>query len=201
MSRVRLDRLIVVDVEQTCWETDPPAGQRSEVIEIGVAELQLGPQPGLGRTARFLVRPASSEVSDFCTQLTGLSRHEVRRGRPLHEVLATMSRQFGGAGRCWAAWGRDDQSLAADCEALGIAPPHWGGFLDLGAFWSLFAGQGRAVGLQEALGQLGIEFEGRPHRALDDACNTARLALALRALVPGLQAPALQMPVTAAWRS
>lgn len=187
MSRIRLDRLIVFDVEKTCWEGDAPPGQRSEIIEIGLAELQLGPDPAIGRTARYLVRPVASQVSAYCTQLTGLTQREVRQGRPLGEVLSTMSRQFGSAGKCWAAWGRDDQDLTVGCTALGIAPPNLGGFLDLGGLWSMFAGGGRAVGLEDALHALGMAFEGVPHRALDDARNTARVFLGLRHLLPSVQ--------------
>ena len=32
----KLDRILVVDVEATCWEGDPPPGQISEIIEIGL---------------------------------------------------------------------------------------------------------------------------------------------------------------------
>jgi inhibitor of KinA sporulation pathway (predicted exonuclease) len=60
----------------------------------------------------------------------------------------------------------------------------FGGFIDLGATWALLAGTGNAPGLDSALAGLGLEFEGRRHRAMDDAINTARVAaemgLALR---------------------
>ena len=32
----RTDRILVVDVESTCWAGDPPLGQMSEIIEIGL---------------------------------------------------------------------------------------------------------------------------------------------------------------------
>lgn len=31
----KLDRILVVDVEATCWEGDPPPGQISAIIEKG----------------------------------------------------------------------------------------------------------------------------------------------------------------------
>ena len=31
----KLDRILVVDIEATCWEGNPPPGQTSEIIEIG----------------------------------------------------------------------------------------------------------------------------------------------------------------------
>lgn len=30
------DKIIVIDLEATCWEEQPPAGQVSEIIEIGM---------------------------------------------------------------------------------------------------------------------------------------------------------------------
>jgi inhibitor of KinA sporulation pathway (predicted exonuclease) len=185
MARPRLDRLVVFDLEETCWDGPPPEGQSAEIVEIGVAELLLDGEPAIGRTMSILVRPVRSSVSAFCTALTGITATEVRRqGRPLAEALATLSKAFGAAGKTWAAWGRDDRTLARDCEMAGLATPAFGGFIDLGAAWGLLAGTGAAPGLDSALAALGLEFEGRRHRATDDAVNTARVAaemgLALR---------------------
>ena len=75
----KLDQVIVVDVEATCWESGPPPGQESEIIEIGVCVLDL--QTGQRVTqASILVRPERSEVSPFCTQLTSLTPRQVARG-------------------------------------------------------------------------------------------------------------------------
>ena len=37
----KLDRILVVDVEATCWEGNPPPGQTSEIIEIGLCVLDV----------------------------------------------------------------------------------------------------------------------------------------------------------------
>ena len=43
--------LNVVDVEATCWESVPPPGQISEIIEIGLATVDLatGQRMGTGQ--------------------------------------------------------------------------------------------------------------------------------------------------------
>lgn len=179
MSNVKLDRMLVFDLEETCWEGSPPPGERNEIIEIGIVELLLQGEPRIGRSASYGVRPVASQVSEFCTSLTGISPQEARRGRPLEEVLRTMCREFGGATKTWAAWGRDDESLFRDCRALGLATPPMGGYLDLGALWGMLGGAAKAPGLRRAMDALGLEFEGKPHRALDDAVNTARVAMEL----------------------
>jgi hypothetical protein len=41
-----LDRILVIDVESTCWERGrEPAGAESEIIEIGVAEVDVARRP------------------------------------------------------------------------------------------------------------------------------------------------------------
>ena len=37
----KLDRILVVDIEATCWEGNPPPGQTSEIIEIGLCVLDV----------------------------------------------------------------------------------------------------------------------------------------------------------------
>nr|MDQ2829840.1 DNA polymerase III [Chloroflexota bacterium] len=37
----KLDQVVVIDVESTCWEGAPPVGEESEIIEIGVCTLDV----------------------------------------------------------------------------------------------------------------------------------------------------------------
>ena len=32
----KLDKILVVDIEATCWEGKPPAGEQNEIIEVGI---------------------------------------------------------------------------------------------------------------------------------------------------------------------
>ena len=67
MPRRTFDRIVVVDVEATCWAADPPPDQTSEIIEIGVCILDVANGERLDRKS-ILVRPTQSSVSAFCTQ-------------------------------------------------------------------------------------------------------------------------------------
>jgi inhibitor of KinA sporulation pathway (predicted exonuclease) len=69
----------VVDVEATCWEGQPPPGQVSEIIEIGLTVVDLEQRARLAKH-RILVRPQRSKVSAFCTELTSLTQDEVDQG-------------------------------------------------------------------------------------------------------------------------
>ena len=69
MLRRTLDQIVVVDVEATCWEADPPPHQTSQIIEIGVCLLEAANGERIERES-ILVRPTQSSVSPFCTHLT-----------------------------------------------------------------------------------------------------------------------------------
>ena len=69
----KLDRILVVDAEATCWEGDPPAGQISEIIEIGLCVLDVATLTRVERRD-ILVRPVCSTVSPYCSRLTTLTQ-------------------------------------------------------------------------------------------------------------------------------
>ena len=37
----KLDQIIVVDVESTCWQDSKPADQESDILEIGICTLDV----------------------------------------------------------------------------------------------------------------------------------------------------------------
>ncbi len=188
----RSDRLLVVDLELTCWDaSEPPAGQVPEPIEIGVVEIDTKAL-GITRSGRWLVRPRRSELSPFCTALTGISAEEIgRQGRPFPEVCHAVAHGFGTARKTWAAWGLDILPLAEAARVHGTSSPFSGSFLDLAQLFGMLAGTSRRIGLEDALSALGCPFEGRRHSALDDARNAARvyLEIARRLRAGGLLPP------------
>ena len=181
---LRRDRILVVDFEETCWDAERPEGEHVEIIDVGVVEILLDGPPRMGRTFTSLVRPVRSSVSGYCTALTGIGRAEAARGRPFHEVCATMEKTFG-ASKAWGAWGRDLNDLDRDCAFHGIGRPLSDAFFDIGHLWSALTGSNRGIGVDEALRALGMEYEGRRHRALPDAANTARIVMEIATTLRG----------------
>lgn len=114
--------LNVIDVEATCWEGDPPPGQRSEIIEIGVCVLDLGTLERVEERS-LLVRPEHSEVSVFCMGLTGLTPAEVAMGLTFGEACDVLRRDFNSDSRLWASWGDyDRRQFERQCEGDGPYP-------------------------------------------------------------------------------
>src|SRR3954466_6588965 len=116
----RLDEIVVIDVEATCWQGPPPPGEQQEIIEIGVCRLEV---PTLARGARdsLLVRPTRSTVSPDCTALTTLTAQQegtgvppagrVGPGRRSAEAAAALASGHGTRQRAWASWGDFDRRI------------------------------------------------------------------------------------------
>ncbi|MEU1485593.1 3'-5' exonuclease [Streptomyces sp. NPDC005752] len=175
--------LNVIDVEATCWDGQPPPGSVNEIIEIGLTVVDLSAGSRLSRH-RVLVRPARSAVSDFCTELTGLTQAEVERGVTFAGACRILVEEYGAGERPWASWGEyDRRQFARQSRADGVAYPF--GFpaerthTNAKAVFTEAYGLRRKPGMDQALRIAGLPLEGRHHRAGDDAWNIAALVLDL----------------------
>jgi inhibitor of KinA sporulation pathway (predicted exonuclease) len=175
----RLDQIVVLDVEATCWEGEPPAGQASEIIEVGVCLLDVASGERVGRWGSF-VRPEESEVSPFCTQLTTITPEQAAGGVSFAEVCATLRRDFRTKDRLWASYGDYDRAqFERQCRSTGVDYPFGPGHLNVKTLLAITLGLGREVGMDGALDRLGLPLEGTHHRAEDDAWNIGAVLRAL----------------------
>ncbi|MEV6558995.1 3'-5' exonuclease [Nocardia sp. NPDC051756] len=169
--------LNVVDVEATCWDGKTPPGAVSEIIEIGLTVVDLASGARHGKH-RILVRPARSTVSEFCTELTGLTQDEVDTGVSFAEACRLLATEHESGIRPWASWGDyDRKQFLSQCQATGTAYPfghrHTNAKLVFNEAYELKRRQGMAGALHIA----GLPLEGRHHRGEDDAWNIAALVL------------------------
>ncbi len=75
---IKLNKIIVIDIEATCWQKYPPPDQESEIIEIGICIVDVATAKPIEKES-ILVRPERSKISEFCTQLTTLTQAESPR--------------------------------------------------------------------------------------------------------------------------
>ena len=119
----RLDHLIVIDVEATCWAGGPPDGQEPEIIEIGVCLLDVFSGARVARES-ILVRPERSEISPFCTQLTTLCPEQVAQGVSFDRACRILRRKYRAGMRTWASYGDYDRhQFVRQCQERGILYP------------------------------------------------------------------------------
>ncbi|WP_433517645.1 exonuclease domain-containing protein [Nonomuraea sp. CA-143628] len=171
--------LNVVDVEATCWEGQPPPGQVSEIIEIGLTVVDLRAGERLAKH-RLLVRPARSRVSPFCTELTGLTQTEVDGGLPFAEACRALAARHQTALLPWASWGDYDRNqFTRQCHQTGTEYPFCRRHTNAKVAFTVSNGLRRRPGMAQALMMAGLPLEGRHHRGDDDAWNIAALVLHL----------------------
>ncbi|GAB4395505.1 MAG: 3'-5' exonuclease [Microscillaceae bacterium] len=173
----QLDALLIIDLEATCWEKEPPPGQSNEIIEIGLCLLETKHWEVLERTS-WLVLPSRSEISPFCTQLTTISPEMVAEaGLPLAEVVRLLNREYQSKTRPWASWGDyDRRQFERNCQQQKLPYPFGPTHLNLKTWFALHQRLERELGVEGALRHLGLAFEGTAHRGGDDAYNIARIA-------------------------
>ncbi|NUW67038.1 3'-5' exonuclease [Vibrio coralliilyticus] len=172
------NRIVCFDLEMCCWNENG-VGTTGEIIEVGLAEIDLV-KGEIVKRAQYYVKPEQDEVSLFCSQLTGITPHKIeKQGRPLEEVLKSMIKNFGGANKIYASWGRDDRILAQECQDKGIEMP-FKEFINLATLYRVqHRLKDKRIGHKAAQEAQNIEWEGRQHSGYVDAYNLAKLALTM----------------------
>lgn len=167
--------ILVVDVESTCWQGQPPPGEQSEIIEIGICTLDSRTGELLERES-LLVRPERSKVSPFCTELTTLTQEMVDGGIWFADACGRLRDHYRGPKRTWASWGDYDRKMfVAQCAQRGIPYPFSESHINAKTRFAEARRLGRPVGMAGALKLLGWSLEGTHHRGGDDAANIARI--------------------------
>jgi inhibitor of KinA sporulation pathway (predicted exonuclease) len=172
---VRRDKIIIVDLEATCWAGEPPPGEQNEIIEIGVCVFDMEtrtPQPPVS----ILVKPTRSQVSPFCTELTTLTQAMVDAGESFEAACLRLQTEFGARDYLWASWGAYDLKMfKAQCHSFAVEYPFSGKHMNLKSLFAQTVNQKQRVGMAEALKVAELPLNGTHHRGGDDAYNSARL--------------------------
>lgn len=168
------DVVNVIDLEATCWKDGVPAGQRSEIIEVGIVELEMA-SGDLNRKTSIIVKPTKSEVSDFCSELTGISPAQAAAGISFAEACMRLRKEFASRERVWASWGDYDRvQFERQCKEDEVPYPFGRTHLNVMALANLKWGR-RFESIAAALAVFDGKFEGRLHSGADDAHNIARV--------------------------
>jgi inhibitor of KinA sporulation pathway (predicted exonuclease) len=175
-----LRNINVIDVEATCWEgkDDVPAGQQSEIIEIGICQVDI---KKLERSKKrsILIKPRHSTVSQFCTQLTTITQKMLdENGVDVTEAARILTEEYDSSYIPWASYGFYDQKMFREWETLyHIRYPLHNRHTNVKYELALMSGADKEVGMDRALTQLGLPMEGTHHRGVDDAYNIANILI------------------------
>lgn len=169
-----LDKVLVVDVESTCWEGGvAPHGQSREIIEIGVAVIDVATLKREEKRS-VLVKPEHSYVSAFCTKLTTIQDDDLRDAISLAEAATVLVTEFKSKERLWASWGDYDLlQFRSECGLKNIEYPFGHRHLNIKTLDAVAHGLTSERGMAPTLRRLGLPLEGTHHRGGDDAWNIA----------------------------
>jgi inhibitor of KinA sporulation pathway (predicted exonuclease) len=175
----KYDQLIVIDIECTCWEGQPPTGEQNEIIEIGICRLRPDTGERFGKRS-ILVKPEHSTVSPFCTELTSLTQETVDGGVSFIQACAMLEKEFKTRQRVWASYGDyDRQMFERQCAEWNVPYPFSASHLNIKTMFTLLMGMRHDLGMAMAMAKLGLPMEGRHHRGDDDAWNVALMLMKL----------------------
>jgi inhibitor of KinA sporulation pathway (predicted exonuclease) len=175
--RIANDYYLIVDLEATCSDDGAVPRHEMEIIEIG-ALMQSSRTFEVESEFQTFVRPVRHRVlTEFCTNLTGITPSDVSDAPPFREALEAMKHwMYAFADTLFCSWGDYDRNqFLQDCEYHRVAYPFRSGHLNLKAEFARTLGRRKKLGIAEALRHLGMNFEGSHHRGLDDARNIARI--------------------------
>jgi inhibitor of KinA sporulation pathway (predicted exonuclease) len=171
----RLDRILVIDLESTCWEGPPPRGQISEIIEIGLCVVDTERLDRLEKRA-IMVRPQASEVSEFCTRLTTITPEMAAGGITLAESLDLLRDEYRSEDRLFASWGDYDRNqFHRNCDHFRLKYPFGPTHLNVKSLFAVAHALPRETGIDAACMLMGRSLEGTHHRGVDDAWNIAAI--------------------------
>jgi inhibitor of KinA sporulation pathway (predicted exonuclease) len=188
-------KLIAVDLELT-----QVAERQSQIIQIGACVINTKTYE-IEKKFVQICKPSDSKDRveglglaqngiTTITELTGISSEQVENGMPIKEALDKWVEFVNEAKAGWrfVEWGGFDcKELARNMQRFKIGHEEYGynrreTKIDLKAFVAVIKDmkhkQSRG-GLNSAMKEFGLEFEGNEHNALADAVNTGRLFLHL----------------------
>jgi inhibitor of KinA sporulation pathway (predicted exonuclease) len=182
MGRKMDSRVLVIDVESTCWEEPEKtaaseAGEISEIIEIGITVVDTR-KLAMVENASILIKPQTSKVSNFCTRLTTLTQEQVDGGIAYQQATNQLVKQYQSNNRLFVSWGDYDRKMfERNCRDFDVKYPFGPRHLNLKSLFTVLHGLDNELGMDSALQHLGLKLEGTHHRGNDDARNIARIFL------------------------
>lgn len=178
MSKKNLKKIIVIDLETTCWE--PPEyqeDQKQDIIEVGLTLLDVKTLEVDGPHS-ILVHPERSTVSKFCTKLTTITPEMVKLENgayPFHHVLH-MLKDYDVKNTTWASYGDFDRKMfERQCREMDFGYPFGPRHINVKSLLALMMGWDNEVGMTKAFELIGETPIGTHHRGGDDAYNIAQL--------------------------
>ncbi|MFT5193215.1 MAG: inhibitor of KinA sporulation pathway (predicted exonuclease) [Cellvibrionaceae bacterium] len=166
---------IVVDIEATCWKDWENAAEM-ETIEIGAVKLNA--EFELIDEFSVFVKPViHPQLSKFCLRFTSIEQADVDNAELFPAAFNKFLTWIGPESYAWYSWSGYDRKRLLDDLVFHDQPVSifFEQHHDLKQLFAEKEGLSEPVGMRRALKRLEVAYEGRQHRGIDDARNTAEI--------------------------
>jgi inhibitor of KinA sporulation pathway (predicted exonuclease) len=177
-----MEVLIIVDVESTCWKGKGSYSKVPEIIELGGTTLtnDNGKITILGSFSEFVKPKLNPVISKFCYELTSIQQSDIEDASDFKTSLKHFkekAKKTANGMSCkkmiFGSWSPYDRTqIRKDCKLHDIKYS-FGRYWDIEKSFSEFLGEKRLYSVSNALSHLGLKYDGKMHRAIDDSFNTA----------------------------
>ncbi len=170
------DKILVIDLEATCWKSNESRGQTSEIIEIGICVLNTK-DGSISQNKGIMVKPKHSTISSFCTELTTITQGLIdEQGISLSDACKLLREEYDAYSYTWASYGGYDlKMMKSECLHKGVDYPLCQDHINVKELFTEAREINKKVGMNGALQILGLPLEGTHHRGVDDAKNIAKI--------------------------
>lgn len=175
------DKIVVLAGTFTTWERDQkPVDAFHELIAAGIALIDNRNFSIEKEPEYFLIKPETCQVSNYCTQKTGISNDMVQKdGVTFKEFTECIQDEFETNARSWATFGDYTRTVvsrqARKKDIWDAQYPFSERHFNIKGFFALPFAQNADYNLTRSLEHLGQNFVGESTNPADIAYNTARL--------------------------
>jgi len=176
-----LDKIVVVDIETTCWPRGEIPKQedgrdiKSEIIEVGICLLDINTGE-ITMSRGYIIKPENTVISSFCENLTTLKQEDVDKGQSLVSAILNITDIYMTPRRVWSSYGFFDKDhVNRECYEKRIKYPFSQRHLNVKTMFAVKHKLTSEVGMARALDILNLSPVGIHHRGVDDAVNVARI--------------------------
>lgn len=169
--------IIVLDLEASCWDNSQRIPrEESEIIEIGAVKLNQDYE--ILEEFDTFVRPTfHPAISDYCTQLTSIKQSDVQDAPEFAEAMSKFE-TWCGEDVLFMSWGFYDKSqIIRECNRKrykGKMPQLITNHISAKHKIMALENLGK-LSFGAVLKRFKLEFEGTPHRGIDDTRNIVKV--------------------------
>ena len=177
---------LVLDFEATCDNSKSIKPQ--EIIEFPVLKINARTMKEESHYHTYVRPVANPKLTQFCTELTGITQDMVDGQPVLEESLESFDKWMKSEGLlnpgvriCFVTCGDWDLKtmLPGQCRAFGLQHPEYmKTWMNIKFVFQDLMSQ-KAYGMPNMLDKLGLGLEGRHHSGIDDSRNIARILVRL----------------------